>query len=74
MSSAYKNLKPKRAYRERAQPESREHLGLLEKKKDYKVRAKNYRDKQDTLNKLRVKASLANPEEFYFQMIKGKQK
>jgi len=29
MSSTFKNRVPKRKYRERAQPEAREHLGLL---------------------------------------------
>lgn len=72
--SSFKNTKPRRKYRERAQPQAREHLGLLEKKKDYRLRAKNYHQKEDALNKLRLKSSLANPEEFYFRMIKGKQK
>lgn len=72
MSSTFKNRIPKRKYRERAQPEGREHLGILEKKQDYQKRAKNYHQKQDMLNKLRLKADLKNEDEFYFQMMKGK--
>lgn len=41
-ASAYKNMIPKRMYRERRQLKSREHLGLLEKKRDYKRRAKDF--------------------------------
>jgi U3 small nucleolar RNA-associated protein 11 len=46
----------------------------LEKKKDYKQRAKNYHDKEKRLNDLRLKASLKNEDEFYFRMLKGKNK
>lgn len=44
-ASTFKNRAPKRKYRERVQPADREHLGFLQKKKDYKVRAKNYHAK-----------------------------
>lgn len=72
MSSTFKNRVPKRKYRERVQPSDREHLGFLQKKKDYKVRAKNYHAKQDMINNLKLKASTKNEDEFYFKMLKGK--
>ncbi len=72
--SSFKNAINKRKYRERSQPEKREHLGFLEKKKDYKLRAKNYHEKEEKLNKLRVKASLRNPDEFYNKMNKSQLK
>lgn len=55
-------------HKERSQPTNRAHLGILEKKKDYKIRAKNYHHKQDVLRTLREKASMKNPDEFYFGM------
>ena len=72
MSSTFKNRIPKRKYRERVQPESREKFGFLEKKKDYKKRAQNYHFKEDMLHKMKDKARMKNPDEFYFKMIKGK--
>lgn len=70
--SSLKNAIPKRKYRERGQLEKRKFLGFLEKKQDYKRRAKNFHYKEDKLNDLRLKASLKNPDEFYFRMINSK--
>ena len=72
MSSTFKNRIPKRKYRERAQPSNRAHLGILEKKQDYKQRAKSYHKKEDFINSLKLKAGLKNEDEFYFKMNKGK--
>ena len=72
MSSTFRNRIPKRKYRERAQPEARQHLGLLQKKKDYKQRANNYHKKRDMIDNLKLKANLKNEDEFYFKMTKGK--
>jgi len=66
--SSLRNLIRRRIHKERAQPRDREKFGLLEKKKDYKLRAIDYHRKQDHLHKLRKKAAFRNPDEFYFQM------
>lgn len=50
--SSWKNVINQRKYRERGQLKEREHLGFLEKKKDYKLRAVNYHKKEDQMKKL----------------------
>lgn len=56
-SSALKNVLPRRMYRERRQLKSREHLGLLEKKRDYKRRAKDFQSKANVISKMDLKIS-----------------
>ncbi len=73
-SSTWKNITPRREHRERAQPNYRSNMGLLEKHKDYVVRAKDYHSKQDRLKTLKRKAEERNPDEFYFKMNKTKTK
>eukprot|EP00118_Oscarella_pearsei_P004094 m.17024 g.17024 ORF g.17024 m.17024 type:complete len:133 (+) comp27274_c0_seq3:24-422(+) len=71
MSSAFKNAAKakRRSHKERHQPYSRRKLGLLEKHKDYVVRARDYHSKQNQLKLLREKASNRNPDEFYYKMV-----
>ncbi|XP_010548923.1 PREDICTED: probable U3 small nucleolar RNA-associated protein 11 [Tarenaya hassleriana] len=70
--SSLRNALPRPAHKERAQPQARKKYGLLEKHKDYKVRADAYHKKQEALQKLREKAAFKNPDEFNFKMIRSK--
>lgn len=66
--SSLRNAVKRITHKERSQPRSRSHLGFLEKKKDYRVRAKDYHRKEDKINAMKEKASMRNPDEFYFGM------
>lgn len=66
--SSLRNAVKRITHKERSQPTKRAHLGILEKKKDYKKRSQDYHRKQDVLTNLRRKAANRNPDEFYFGM------
>mmetsp|Transcript_5146 Transcript_5146/g.12305 ORF Transcript_5146/g.12305 Transcript_5146/m.12305 type:complete len:283 (+) Transcript_5146:102-950(+) len=66
--SSLRNAVKRIAHKERSQPQKRQHMGILQKKKDYKKRADDYHRKQDRIKTMRTKASMRNPDEFYFGM------
>jgi U3 small nucleolar RNA-associated protein 11 len=68
MASSLRNAVKRVAHKERSQPISRQHLGILEKKKDYKKRAIDFHQKEDRIKAMREKANNRNPDEFYFGM------
>ena len=70
--SSLRNAVKRITHKERSQPQDRSHLGILEKKKDYKVRAKDYHRKEDAITAMRERASMRNPDEFYFGMQNSK--
>jgi U3 small nucleolar RNA-associated protein 11 len=70
--SSMRNAAPRRPHRERAQPASRQKWGLLEKHKDYSLRAADYNLKKRKLSHLREKARERNPDEFAFGMVKAR--
>ncbi|KAF2268376.1 U3 small nucleolar RNA-associated protein 11 [Lojkania enalia] len=59
----------RRNHKERAQPLEREKWGLLEKRKDYKLRAADHKEKRKRLKLLKQKAQDRNPDEFSFKMM-----
>ena len=66
--SSLRNAVKRITHKERSQPQSRSHLGLLEKKGDYRQRSRDYHRKQDRLKSMRDKIANKNPDEFYFGM------
>lgn len=66
--SSLRNAVKRIAHKERSQPQARQHLGILEKKKDYKQRSQDFHRKQDRLKAMKLKASTRNPDEYYFSM------
>ena len=72
MSSALRNAVKRKTHKERSQPSERRRYGLLEKKKDYVLRAKDFHKKEDALNALKRKAAYRTPDEFYFAMQRAK--
>ncbi|KAK2747208.1 hypothetical protein FQN55_005203 [Onygenales sp. PD_40] len=67
--SSMRNAVQRRPHRERAQPAAREKWGILEKHKDYSLRARDYNVKKAKLQRLREKARDRNPDEFAFGMM-----
>ncbi|TBU63817.1 small-subunit processome [Dichomitus squalens] len=68
--SSLKNSLHRRSHKERSQLSHRTRLGILEKHKDYVLRARDYHSKQDRINRLREKAATRNKDEFYFSMTR----
>lgn len=60
----------KKQHKERSQTSDRARFGLLEKKKDYKLRANDHHRKQAALKVLKQKAAQYNPDEYYHAMTK----
>ncbi|KAL5117259.1 hypothetical protein ACEQ8H_004818 [Pleosporales sp. CAS-2024a] len=70
--SSMRNAVQRRNHKERAQPVEREKWGLLEKRKDYKLRAADHKQKKQRLKLLSEKARDRNPDEFSFKMLSSK--
>ena len=66
--SSLRNAIKRVTHKERSQPRSRSHLGLLEKKKDYKSRSDNFHKKERRLKAMGSRADNRNPDEFFMSM------
>ncbi|TKA77749.1 hypothetical protein B0A55_04169 [Friedmanniomyces simplex] len=67
--SSMRNAVQRRNHKERAQPTERKRWGLLEKHKDYSLRAADHNAKKRKIKSLQQKASERNEDEFYFAMM-----
>ena len=72
--SSMRNAVQRRNHRERAQPQERAKWGLLEKPKDYKLRAADHKVKKRKIKALQQKAAERNEDEFYFAMMNSESK
>ena len=63
-----------RAHKERSQLSHRAKFGILEKHKDYVLRAQDYHSKQERIQRLKQKAADRNKDEFYFAMTRQRTK
>jgi U3 small nucleolar RNA-associated protein 11 len=66
--SSLRNAVKRVTHKERGQLQKRAHLGMLEKKSDYKKRADNYHKREQQTKALKELADMKNPDEFYFGM------
>ena len=64
-----RNAVQRRNHKERSQPADRKRFGLLEKHKDYSLRAKDFNKKKTQLKNLKKKVEEKNDDEFYHGMI-----
>lgn len=71
-ASSMRNAVKRITHKERSQPAARKKLGLLEKHKDYVVRAQDYHKKKKYINNLKKKAAERNTDEFYYKMNNSK--
>ena len=71
--SSLRNSVPRRPHRERSQPSSRQKWGLLEKHKDYSLRAADFNAKRAKLKVLSSKTRDKHPDEFAFGMVNAQQ-
>ncbi|KAL1304546.1 hypothetical protein AAFC00_003525 [Neodothiora populina] len=67
--SSMRNAVQRRNHKERAQPLERQKWGILEKHKDYSLRAKDHNEKKRRIKLLKQKAADRNPDEFAFGMM-----
>ncbi len=61
-------------YRERVQPADRKRFGTMERHKDYVLRARDFHKKERQIKKLRLAASMRNPDEFDREMAHSRVK
>jgi len=71
-NASLRKLKSQKTHKERSQPSARRRFGLLEKHKDYVLRAKDFKNKKQRIKKLKEKAAFKNPDEFYYKMLSDK--
>lgn len=72
--SALRNAVQRRNHKERSQPQDRQKWGLLEKRKDYQLRATDHKVKKRKIKALQEKADERNEDEFYFAMVNAQSK